>query len=290
MNIEKSVVVLGKFDGVHIAHARLITTAVQIAAQRGEKSLVYSMQKSDSPAMTDQTQKINIIKSLGADHVIFRELDAEFMNLSAEEFVNSVVRQELGATCVVVGENFRFGKDRSAGIEELQAICSKWGIDVVIIDTVHLEDETVSSTYVRKLLSEGNVSLAKEYLGRCFFIYGTVSEGKHLGRTLGFPTVNIYPGSGTIVPARGVYATGVVCDGAKYPAITNVGVNPTVEDGKNIKVETHIFAEIDNWYGKEIQIEFYDFIRPEIQFSHMDELKKQVEEDKKKAKDYHNIK
>ena len=290
MNIEKSVVVLGKFDGVHIAHARLITTAVQIATQRGEKSLVYSMQKSNAPAMTDKTQKINIIKSLGADHVIFRELDAGFMNLSPEDFVNTVVRQELGATCVVVGENFRFGKDRSAGAEELKAICSKWGIDVVIIDTVHLEDETVSSTYVRKLLLEGNVSLAKEYLGRSFSIYGTVCEGKHLGRTLGFPTVNIYPGSGAIVPARGVYATGVVCDGTKYPAITNVGVNPTVEDGKNIKVETHIFAKTDKWYGKEIQVEFYEFIRPEVQFSNMEELKNQVEEDKKKAKEYHNIK
>lgn len=286
----KAVVVLGKFDGVHIAHTKLITTAVDIASKRGARSLVYSMQKSDTPQMTDKNQKINIIKSLGVDEVIFKELDEAFMNLSGEEFVNSVIKDELGAVCVVVGENFRFGKDRSAGASELKELCALWGIDVVVMETVQLGDETVSSTYVKTLLKKGEVSLAKEYLGRPFVISGTVCPGKHLGRALGFPTANIYPQTSTVVPKNGVYATYVICDGVRYPSITNVGVNPTVEDGKNIKVETHIFAGTDDWYGKEITVEFCEFIRSEIQFENPQELAKQVEEDKGKAKKYHGIK
>ena len=289
MNNSKAVVVLGKFDGVHIAHTGLISTAVDIAKRQGIKSLVYSMQKSDTPSMTDSPQKLNIIKSLGIDEVVMRELDSKFMMLSAEEFVSGILKEELNACCVVVGENFRFGRNRSAGIEELKEICSVHGIDVVVMGMVRIGDETVSSTFVRKLLSMGNVSLAKVYLGRPFFVKGKVSEGKHLGRKLGFPTVNIYPGTSVYLPANGVYATNVRFMDKDYPAITNVGKNPTVEEGSNIKIETHIFGETAVVYGDEITVEFLEFIRPEVHFADMDELTKQVEEDKLKAKKIHNI-
>ncbi len=194
----KSVVVLGKFDGVHIAHAKLITTAVDVASKCGGISLVYSMQKSNTTVITDKKIKENIITKLGADRVVMRELDEDFMNLSAEEFVLSILRDELNACCVVVGENFRFGRNRSAGALELKKICGKYAIDVVIIDTVHIGDETVSSTFVKNLLLKGEVAMAGEYLGRAFSLTGNVTEGKHLGRTLGFPTVNIYPHTSSV--------------------------------------------------------------------------------------------
>ncbi len=286
---QKTVVVLGKFDGVHIAHAKLIDEAVKTALQRGAKSLVYSMQKSDIPAMTDKQRKLDILKSLGIDEVVFKELDEEFMSISAERFVHNVLKQELNACCVVVGENFRFGKDRSADSLKLKELCIKDNIDVIIIDTVSLEDHVVSSTYVRELISEGSVHLAGKYLGRPFSIKGCVTTGKHLGRSLGFPTANIYPEDLTVVPKSGVYATCVVYCGKRYPSITNVGVNPTVENGKNIKVETHILQNTDNWYSKEITVEFHKFIRDEIQFKSIDELKKQVETDKQNARKFHNI-
>ena len=285
----KSVVVLGKFDGVHIAHAKLITTAADIASERGAISLVYSMQKAGTVVITDKKIKEDIITSLGADRVVFKELDEPFMNLSAEAFARDIIKDELNACCVVVGENFRLGKNRSAGALELKEICRGLGIDVVIIDTVHIGDETVSSTYVKTLLSKGEVAVATEYLGRPFSLKGQVEQGKHLGRTLGFPTANIYPSLSCLVPRNGVYATRVICEGKTYLAITNVGVNPTVEEGKNIKAETHIFADIEDWYGKEITVEFLDFIRAEIHFADKYELQNQVEKDKVKAKKIHNI-
>ena len=289
MNKSKSVVVLGKFDGVHIAHAKLITTAVDIASERGAVSLVYSMQKSDSAVITEQKIKKDIITKLGADVVVFKELDHGFMTLSAEEFVKDIIAKELNACCVVVGENFRFGKNRSAGVCELKGICSTLNIDVVVIDTVHIGDETVSSTFVKTLLSKGEVGVVAQYLGRVFTLTGIVTEGKHLGRNLGFPTANLYPPASCLVPLNGVYATRVIHQGQIYPSITNVGVNPTVEEGKNIKVETHVFASVGNWYGEEITVEFCEFIRSEIRFDNMSALKSQMEKDKAKAKEFHNI-
>ncbi len=285
----KTVVVLGKFDGVHIAHAKLITTAVYIASKCGAVSLVYSMQKSNSAVITDQKMKKDIITKLGADKVVFKELDHSFMNLPPEAFVKNIISKELNACCVVVGENFRFGKNRSAGVCELRDICSTMDIDVVVIDTVHIGDETVSSTFVKSLLSKGEVGLIAQCLGRPFTLTGIVSEGKHLGRNLGFPTANLYPSASCLVPLNGVYATRTIYQGQTYPSITNVGVNPTVEDGKNIKVETHVFASVENWYGKEITIEFCEFIRPEIRFDNMSALQSRVEKDKAKAKEFHNI-
>jgi len=289
MNNPKTVVVLGKFDGVHIAHAKLIGTAVDVASRLGAKSLVYSMHRSDAPSITDNDKKLNIINSLGADRVVFKELNEEFMMLSAEEFVETILKNELNACCVVVGENFRFGKERSAGAKELKELCRGFGIDAIIIDTVHIGTEAVSSTLVKELLSRGNVALAGEYLGRAFSICGRVCEGKHLGRTLGFPTLNIYPDATCVLPMRGVYATKVIHLDKIYPAITNVGINPTVEDGKNIKVETHIFGETNITYGDEIAVEFLDFIRKEMQFENADCLRQQVEEDKMKGREIHGI-
>ena len=290
MNKSQTVVVLGKFDGVHIAHTKLISTAVDIASQRGAGSLVYSMYKGNSPVLTHNDQKINIIKSLGVDRVVFRELDSGLMMLSAEEFVRDVLVGELNACCVVVGENFRFGRQRCAGIDELIEICSTINIDVVVLDMVHIGDQTVSSTLVRKLLSSGDVAGAGQYLGRPFSVWGTVAEGKHLGRTLGFPTLNIYPDSTVYLPANGVYATNVVFCNTRYPAITNIGVNPTVEEGNNIKIETHIFGKTSIDYGHRIAIEFLEFIRPEIHFATTDLLQNQVQSDKEKAKIIHNLK
>lgn len=285
----RTVVVLGKFDGVHIAHAKLISTAVEIAKEKGLKSLVYSMQKTDSCVITDKNEKLRIIKVLGIDEVVFKELDEDFMALTDREFVEDVLSGELGAQEVVVGENFRFGKERMAGIRELISLCKEQDIAVTVIDTISVNDCTVSSTAIRNLLSLGEVAVAGQYLGRVFSVSGTVCEGKHLGRNLGFPTVNLYPSKDTVLPKNGVYATRVCHGGDVYPAITNVGINPTVEDGKNIKVETHVFSKTDNWYGDEITVEFMHFIRPEVHFDDMNKLKKQVDEDKIKAMKYHGI-
>lgn len=292
--MKNNVVILGKFDGIHVAHSELISTACDIAAKFNMHTLVYSMQRAHASVITNEDEKLQILSLMGVDEVVFRALDKEFMSLGAEDFVRNILIGELDAGHVVVGENFRFGKDRMAGSGELVQLCKQHGVDVTVIDTICLPDsdgtaEPVSSTKIRSLISRGRVKEAAVYLGRPYSISGTVREGKHLGRMLGFPTVNLYPKENAVLPAKGVYATTVYSEGKHYAAVTNVGVNPTVEHGDNIKAETHIFAEVGNLYGKQIRIEFMELIRPERHFRDVDELKAQVEADKIKAKEIHGI-
>ncbi|MBO5007765.1 MAG: bifunctional riboflavin kinase/FAD synthetase [Clostridia bacterium] len=292
--MKKNVVILGKFDGIHVAHAKLISTACDIASKFNMQTLVYSMQRADASVITNDDEKLQILTMMGVDKVVFRALDEEFMSLDAARFVSDVLIGELGAAHVVVGENFRFGKGRMAGSSELVQLCTKYSVGVTVIDTICIsdfdgKDDPVSSTKIRSLISCGRVDDAAVYLGRPYTISGTVREGKHLGRTLGFPTVNLYPDANAILPANGVYATVLHTDGERYEAVTNVGVNPTVDMGNNIKAETHVFGNVGNLYGKKISVEFIKLIRPEKHFPDVNTLKTQVESDKLKAKEIHGI-
>ena len=280
---KNNVVVLGKFDGVHIAHMCLVEKAVKIAAKFNKKTLVYSMQKTGTVNLTDQKQKEEILKKQGIDLVVFRTLDREFMDMSAKDFAEKILFRELDAAYVVVGENFRFGKNRMADCYDLKHLLADFGIDVIVIDTVKIGGCDVSSTKIRSLVSNGEMQEAKAYLGRAYSVNGIVSEGKHLGTKLGFPTVNLYPDIDTHLPKRGVYATVTHHSGKSYFSVTNVGINPTVEDTRSIKLETHILEDVGNLYGEEITVEFVDFIREERAFDSIEDLKTQIEKDKQRA-------
>ena len=280
---KNNVVVLGKFDGVHIAHMCLVEKAVEIAAKFNKKTLVYSMQKTGTVNLTDQKQKEEILKKQGIDLVVFRTLDREFMDMSAKDFAEKILFRELDAAYVVVGENFRFGKNRMADCYDLKHLLADFGIDVIVIDTVKIGGCDVSSTKIRSLVSNGEMQEAKAYLGRAYSVNGIVSEGKHLGTKLGFPTVNLYPDIDTHLPKRGVYATVTHHSGKSYFSVTNVGINPTVEDTRSIKLETHILEDVGNLYGEEITVEFVDFIREERVFDSIWDLKIQIEKDKQRA-------
>ncbi len=287
---KSNVIVLGKFDGVHVAHECLIKKAVEISGKLNKKTLVYSMQKKDISSITNETQKETFIKGIGADCVVFKSLDKEFMSMSAEVFVKDILIDELNAAHVVVGENFRFGKDRLADVNDLKSLLNVFGVEVTIIDTIRIDGFDVSSTAIRAFLSKGEISNANKYLGRRYSVRGRVSEGKHLGRTLGFPTANIYPDKNTILPKNGVYLTYTKYSGKTYKSITNIGINPTIDNATSVRAETHLFDFGGNLYGEEITVEFIDFIRPEINFNSVEELKNQVEKDKQKALEMHNKK
>lgn len=293
MNISKkdssieNVVALGKFDGVHKGHQKLISTAVSIAKDNGMETLVCTIVPQTSfKSITTETKKEEIIKSLGADFVIRQYLTDDFKNLLPEEFVEKFLKQKFSASHVVVGYNFRFGANRTGDAEKLKELCKKHNIAVTVIDSVTVEredgsTETISSTAIRNLVENGKVEEVNNYLGRFFCMWGVVSEGKHLGRTIGFPTINFYPKDTDLVPKRGVYAVNVYIDGREFYGITNVGINPTVEEGKNIKVETYIF-NFDNGeiYGKPLRIKFLEFVRDEFKFDNIYALKNQIEKDK----------
>lgn len=284
---KSNVVVLGKFDGVHVAHECLIKKAAEIARKLNKKTLVYSMQKKDISWITNEAQKEVFLKSMGADSVVFRTLDKEFMSMSADAFVKDILIAELGASHVVVGENFRFGKDRSADVNDLESLLNEFGVEVTVIDTIQIDGLDVSSTAIRNFLSNGEIDKANKYLGRRYYVKGRVSEGKHLGRTLGFPTVNIYPDNEMILPKNGVYLTHTKYNGKTYNSITNIGINPTIDNASSVRIETHIFDFEDELYGEEITVEFIDFIREEITFDSVEQLQEQVEKDKQKAIEKH---
>ena len=287
-NKTKNVVVLGKFDGVHIGHQRLINTAVSIANEKDMKTLVYTIVPTDSAkAITTEEKKEEIIKSLGADTVLRQYLTDDFKSLSPEEFVHDILISKLNAGHVVVGYNFRFGAKRTGDVKLLISLCREYNIGITVIESVMTKNdsgslEPVSSTRIRGLIENGKTEETEECLGRYFCMWGIVSEGKHLGRKIGFPTVNFYPDSDALIPKHGVYAVMVYVDGNEFFGITNVGINPTVENGENIKIETFIFGFDGNEiYGSRIRIKFIEFVRGEIKFEGVDELKYQIEKDKK---------
>lgn len=283
MDNTKKVIVLGKFDGVHIGHKKLILKAVEIAERENLKTLIYAMENDNTFTITNRQEKEEILKILGADEVIIKTLDMDFMSMEPNVFVKNVLKEELSASWVVVGNNFRFGKNRSADAKDLKNLCNENHINAVVMDMVCVSDEPVSSTLIRTFIENGEVHKAMLYLGRPYSIKSKVSQGKHLGVKLGFPTANIYPSNLCLVPKKGVYATKTIIDGKEYKSITNVGTNPTFETDKEIKIETHIFECEKTLYGKEIQIDFVHYIRSEQKFQNENELILQVEKDKEEA-------
>lgn len=285
----KNVIAIGKFDGVHIGHRRLMEEAAKIARNCDFSSLVYIISPSNFKSITSKESRDEIIREIGIDSVITQPLTEEFKVLTPREFAENILVKKLNAAHVVVGYNFRFGVNRSGDAALLCRILKDYGVNVTVIDSINVKNasgdlEPVSSTRIRSLVETGDMPLAKECLGRWFSMWGVASCGKHLGAKIGFPTINFYPEKDELIPRRGVYVSKVLLDGKNYVGITNVGLNPTVESGKNIKVETHIpLLKAGDLYGKKVKVEFVEYIRSETKFKNELELKNQLECDKKYA-------
>lgn len=278
-------IALGFFDGVHIAHKKIIDSAVSYAQKNSFSPVALTFDRSPleilSPGkvryLTDTAEKAELIKALGAD-VQFLTLSKELLALSPEEFVRNILVKEFGIKHAVCGYNYRFGKGGSGDTNTLTELGKKYGFTVEVCDKVMYGETDVSSSQIRKLLDEGNILLANELLGRNFSLSGKVTEGKHLGKALGFPTANVFFPENSATPLCGVYQTLAQVNGIKMPAITNVGINPTV-GGEKMRSETFIPNFLEDIYGKEIKIEFIDFIRKETKFENLEMLKKQINED-----------
>lgn len=281
-------VALGFFDGVHIAHKKIIKCAVDYAKKNNLTPVVLSFDASPleilSPGkvkyLTTRRQKEKIIESLGAK-AVFLPVSTEFLNMSPEDFIRKILVNEFNIKYAVCGYNYRFGKNGAGDTSLLCKYGRLLGFGIEILDCENYEGESVSSSRIRELISEGNVALSGKLLGRPFFVEGTVSEGKHLGRTIGFPTANMFFDDRIVIPKNGVYKTEVTVEGKTYKAITNTGVNPTV-GGERLRTETYIPHFEGNIYNKEMKIEFIDFIRTERKFDSIEELKRQIAEDVRK--------
>lgn len=285
MKKSPSAIALGFFDGVHIAHRKIISLAVDYAKKNNLSSIALSFDASPmeflSPEkvkyLTTNEEKKEIIKFLGAD-TEFLPLSKGLLSMEAEDFVRDILVGEYNIKYAVCGYNYRFGKGGKGDTVLLEKLGKQYGFEVTICDCESLLGESVSSSRIRELISEGNVESANKLLGRNFFLRGTVSEGKHLGRKLGFPTANVFFNEHTVIPKNGVYKTLITIGNDSYTAITNTGINPTV-GGETLRTETYIPGFDGDIYGQEIKIEFLSFIREERKFSSIEELKSQIKQD-----------
>ena len=296
MSTPKRVIALGFFDGVHKGHGALLRTVAQAADRLGAMPCAFTFDRSPTAAITGQT--IPLLSSVedrvwlmrryyGIEEVIVAPFDG-MQKMDWQDFVSEYLQKELGCVHVVAGHDFHFGYMGKGNPQRLQEKCRELGMGCDIIQKVEQDGITISSTYIRTLIAQGEMERADQFLGHPHTLTNRVAHGKKIGTTtLGFPTVNLLIPKGVIVPAYGVYATRVWFDGQCRCAVTNVGVRPTVEDNDgHVTVEGFILDFDGDLYGHEIRMEFYKYLRPEQKFASMQALADEIRHNAQQTRDY----
>ena len=296
MNLERTVIALGFFDGVHRGHGALLQKTVQRAGELGAIPAVFTFDRPPKEVVTGRPMPlINspedrawLAKNLyGIDDVIMVPFDREMMTTSWEDFITEILVKRYHAVHLVAGHDHRFGHKNQGSPELLKAKCTELGLGCDIIPEVTINGITVSSTYIRRLVSLGQVERAMEYLGHPHILTQTVRHGRRIGHTIGIPTVNLVPPPHVLVPGNGVYTARVhLADGSSYASVTNVGTRPTVNNGSDLTVESWMLDFDGDLYGQTIRVEFYQHLRDEIRFDSLEELKAQIESDALKVRAY----
>lgn len=282
-----SVATIGFFDGVHRGHRYLIEQVREAAAARGLASSVITfpihprkvMQSDYHPELlTTCDEKVTLLDQTGIDSCIMLDFTPEVARLSAKEFM-SILKEQYRIQALVIGHDHRFGHNRSEGFEDYVRYGKALGMEILLARAYTYKRElaetevTISSSVIRRLLQEGNVSEAAEYLGYDFFLEGTVVGGYHVGRKIGFPTANLrVDDPDKMIPADGVYAVHVFLEGKKYGGMLSIGYRPTLDNGPDRSIEVHIFHFNADIYNQPMRISFVRRTRPELKFNSMDEL------------------
>ncbi len=280
---KKRIVLLGNFDGVHIGHRALIRRGRLEADRRCVPLTVWTFDTLFPPALTASEDRAGLLRACGVDEIITESFE-RVKNLLPTEFVSKILKERLNAELCICGYNYTFGKGGKGDPKLLEALCRENGIEVLTVERVTLVGEDVSSSAIRRKLTDGDIEGANKLLGRPYFLYGTVKKGAQKGRTVGMPTANFYP-EGLCLPKNGVYATVTRLPwGEILPSVTNIGTRPTVNDGRGISAETYIIGFDGDLYEKKIKVEFIGFLRPERRFDSLDEVYRAVKLDIEKAK------
>lgn len=296
MNKTKRVIALGFFDGVHTGHGALLQRVTQRARELDAIPTAFTFDRSPTAAITGQhvpllssvEDRVWLMRSCyHIQEVIVSSFDG-MMRMDWQDFITEYLVRELGVVHVVAGHDFHFGYMGKGNPQRLQEMCAQLGVGCDIIGKIEREGITISSTYIRTLIAQGEVERADQFLGHPHTLTNRVAHGKKIGTTtLGFPTVNLLIPNGVIVPAYGVYATRVWFDGQCRCAVTNVGVRPTVEDNDgHVTVEGFILDFDGDLYGHEIRMEFYKYLRPEQKFASMQALADEIRHNAQQTRDY----
>lgn len=288
---EGAALALGNFDGVHRGHQRLFDTVNEMK-RRGACTCsaawtFTTLAKEDKNVtyITDMNAKMLNFANCGLDYAIFEDF-SDVCDMECREFVTGRLLETLKAGGIVCGFNFKFGKGGAGDSTVLSTILNEAGIPCEIISPVMRDGVVVSSTKIRDYIENGNMDGAFDLLGRPFSVKFPVLHGKELGRTIGIPTINQSFPEGHIIPKKGIYACTCFVNGEIFLGVCNIGVRPSVDDGDEINCETHIINYTGDLYGKEIKLEFYQYMRDEMKFDSLDALRRQIKIDIAECLDY----
>jgi riboflavin kinase/FMN adenylyltransferase len=282
---------IGVFDGVHLGHRHLMTKLTGLAQKQGYSSGVITFSqnpkevlapRSQLPFLTDIERRIELIKDEGVDAVIPLTFTPELAALSPKEFLE-LLKRHLRMKGLVVGPDFALGKNRQGDTDVLRQLGQEMGFSLTVVPPLTIDSEVVSSTAIRQALAEGDMRRAQKLMGHPFRLHGRVVRGDRRGVELGFPTANLETAAEQALPADGVYTSRAFIDNQAYPAMTNIGTNPTFGGDKRL-VEVYLMDYRGDLYGRELAVEIIERLRGEIKFESPEELKKQIAEDVKRGK------
>jgi len=292
LKFKNPVIALGTFDGVHLGHIKILKNAVRFAKARGLRSLAITFDphpqevvapKRGLRLLTTIEERAALISKLGIDTLAVIKFDHGLRNLSSEDFVRKYLVRKLNAKYVFVGFDYAFGSKRKGGVGELRKLSKKYRFNVKVVHAVKIGKKVVKSSIIREFISLGRFDKAVHFLGHPYPVHGKVMRGSGRGKFLGFPTANIHSSRHKLIPAHGVYVGYVYFGKQKKKCVVNIGARPTfAKDG--IAVEVHIPDFKGNLLGKDLKVLLHKRLREEIQFSDVEELKKQIRKDILKAK------
>ena len=293
---EMSAVTLGKFDGIHKGHQKLMKKILEKKDQ-GLKSVVFTFGQMPGTyffgkgrTILTRMERQQHLESMGIDYMVECPFVPEIIQMEPEKFIEEILVNQLRAKYIAVGPDFRFGHNRKGNVNLLKKLSSVYEYKVEVFDKECLDDKVISSTYVRHMLETGDMATVQKLLGYPYYVSGTVVHGHAIGRTLGIPTINLIPDEEKMLPPNGVYLTKTMFGHEKYFGITNIGVKPTIS-GEELKgIETHLFDFDGDLYDQQLLVAFYAFERPERRFESLEELQKQLEEDVRWGKRHLNVK
>lgn len=288
-------ITIGTFDGVHVGHRKIIDRVVQAAKNSDCESLILTFfphprivlhGASGIKLLNTMDEKTGLLEKAGLQNLIVHPFDEAFSQLTAEEFVRTILVEKLNIGKIIIGHDHRFGRNRDAGIDDLIGFGKQFGFEVEQIPAEEIDTVSVSSTKIRNALAEGNIEMANTFLGYDYFFSGTVVKGKQLGRTIGFPTANIQIDEPyKLIPAKGVYVVKSNIDGRTVFGMMNIGTNPTV-GGTELSTEVHFLDFDEDIYGCDIRVWVLKHIRNEKKFESLEALKAQISGDKFFAENY----
>jgi riboflavin kinase/FMN adenylyltransferase len=294
----RTVVTIGTFDGVHLGHRQILSRVTQCAAKEGLASVLLTffphprmiLQRSHDLKLINTIQeKEQIIASVGIENLVIHPFTKDFSRLTAREYVEEILVKSLKAKKIIIGYDHRFGRNRTADINDLKEMAKEFSFDVEEISKQELEHVAISSTKIRTALQNGDIQLANDYLTTPFLLTGKVVKGKGLGRDFGYPTANLFiEANYKLIPAIGVYVVHSQIDGKQVEGVLSIGFNPTTGDNK-LSIEVFFMDFSEDLYGKEVQLQLLKRIRGEKKFNSTDELIAAIDNDVLEAKSFLDV-